>query len=350
MTGEDFCLNFKDNSTSITWPPQGNHRHPWWCTISITTIVLSSVINNAFLMFRLISYYGLYCKILGLSCLAETENSSAKYAVRTVIFLLFCIQLLPVTWLCLLVYSEYLNLDGNRKGMRERQKLLFTTVAFKMFFTVTEDIPQLFLQILFLYRALTGLEEGMDNALSLTAILGITMSCLNGAWSSRFGIEDKPSRVAAALVTTVTLFSRVGVITIRSGFVLYILVPALMLYELTNWNIKNTDMDVPDIFRKEQADIDITHGDNAENDVTNNRSSFIERLRDYSWRCIDGLLFDGTSVRGVFVTIMYLFISLFMLMVDKEKFHIYQWFSIMLSINLFAIFNYTPIEANMNKR
>ena len=52
---------------------------------------------------------------------------------------------------------------------------------------------------------MNGLEDGVPDALSATAILGVTMSCLNGAWNSRFIIRNKPTRMAATLITSITL-------------------------------------------------------------------------------------------------------------------------------------------------
>ncbi|CAL4156043.1 unnamed protein product [Meganyctiphanes norvegica] len=341
MTGKEFCddkyLKSPNSShcSAEEWPPI-DLRHPLWCSLSITTMAVSSIIGNAFLMYRLIFFYGIYCQILGFTRLAATSQSTMKYAVTAVIIMLSCSQLLSLTWLLLLVYSAYLQL----KGIGGQDQLEFTTVTFKTIFTLLEDIPHLFLQTIFITRALMGLEEGID-VFSPTAIAGIVLTCTNGAWNSSFAIKSKPKRIAAAIFTSITFYSRVAVLTYTTGiYALYFIVPGLMLYELTRCKSRTEGTLLSDIFATEGEELTINHNphsqgefhgsgtvfmmqdfntrdlesdgvinedDHSQEDFSNNEINIRHRLLDYVWRCIDGLLFDGLSLRGLLVSSVYLF-------------------------------------------
>ncbi|CAL4059517.1 unnamed protein product [Meganyctiphanes norvegica] len=342
MTAHEFCDNntkSKDPKVcsahsweAITGMPTGLRkptvgiRHPWWCGISIGSVILSSLLNNVFLAYRMIHYYVTYCQILGFARLEHTSTSSSKYAVMACIVWLGTIQLLPLLWLLIAIYSEYLKLH---EGAVIQDRLELTTISFKKIFTVAEDLPQLFMQILFVDRAIAGQEEGMENPLSTLVIMGLVMSCFNAALNSTLWIKKKTTRVATAFFTAFVLFSRIELFVCSKPATRYffiLIVVLVLMYELINCNQKDHESVTIDFWGAPVKTIDNYHEDDDVEGLRDNIITIKRRILDYAWRCIDGIFFDVTklSLRGWIFSCFYLFSGLVFVIESKETIGIYQ--------------------------
>ncbi|CAL4064369.1 unnamed protein product, partial [Meganyctiphanes norvegica] len=192
----DHC-NIAENESECykveLWTPKVL-RHPLYCSSSVATILLPSIINSTYL---LTSMWFLYPSLL--RCMGLSDSSSFfSSCLKITLLVLYFLQILPYTWIVInfLIHLKSWKI-GATEGLDEKEARENTSKKSKYIFSILEDTPQLLFHSMFLFNsAITHENSNFDAVYSVYADIDMLH-----IWSY-LGVASS----AASIALTLTLF------------------------------------------------------------------------------------------------------------------------------------------------
>ncbi|CAL4073370.1 unnamed protein product, partial [Meganyctiphanes norvegica] len=207
--GQIYCSKslFKDECENLQmWShPDANQyqlRHYYWCNMAIGFIIGPSILSNLILLIRLLynSNHKRYTRTAGLASISNIHWFIAYLALSSMavfqILPFMCILLkIMSTWL---IYKKYINESEDSNDLKS------VTIMVNIVFSLTEDIPQLMLQMMFFLRAVQA-DDGIVVMNAWLEVAAVITSCLSLSRNyAQYRIILKPS--TSNLITFVTTF------------------------------------------------------------------------------------------------------------------------------------------------